>query len=130
MTRDPMELTAANVHGTMKYCLAPDGPTSPDHKTVEGAVNVFRFSQTKLAEKHEDIVAMLGQLPRQFRASIGGGWSFLKAACRADGVHWGEHPSMEALFALGLGVNAVYELLPRDMWDVLPGSMPYYAIRD
>lgn len=131
-----MELTAINVHDVMEYCEDRDPfglrPVWADDAGplvwVDGIVNRFRLSGNRLEEKRADIEAMLRQLPPQFMVAGGGGWSFLQACLRADSVHWGEHPDMERLFALGLGIGVVVEPLPREIWNALPGSMPYYVI--
>ncbi len=44
------------------------------------------------------------------------------------GAQWGEHTNMEDLFALGVGIGRVKLLLPRNMWRMLPGGMPYYSV--
>ena len=59
---------------------------------------------------------------------LGGGWSFLQACVDKNGNHWGEHSNMEELFCLGIAIGKVESLLPRDMWKVLPGGVPYYVI--
>ena len=35
---------------------------------------------------------------------------------------------MEQLFVLGMGLGLVKYGLPRSMWNVLPGGMPYISI--
>ena len=54
--------------------------------------------------------------------------SFLNACMTQSGEHWGEHPSMDTLFVLGMAVGYVTCLLPRDSWKNLPGGMPYYQV--
>ena len=73
---------------------------------------------------------MLSELPDEFRVSGGGGWSFLQACNDRHGTQWtGFHQAMEELFMLGMAAGLVTELLPRDLWDALPGGMPYYAVK-
>jgi hypothetical protein len=38
------------------------------------------------------------------------------------------HATMEQLILLGVGIGKVKSLMPREMWDVLPGGMPYYVV--
>lgn len=74
---------------------------------------------------------MLANLPDTFRKGGGGGMSFLEACNDRNGTLWtGNHRSMENLFLLGLALGEVVCLLPRTMWYILPGGMPYYMIKD
>jgi hypothetical protein len=76
-----------------------------------------------------EIRAMLAELPDQYRKSGGGGWSFLNACDDRHGTQWtGFHRTMEHLFMLGLAIGAVTLLMPRELWDALPGGMPYYMV--
>ncbi len=68
-------------------------------------------------------------LPDSFQASGGGGMSFLNACMDRNGVQWGEHRDIEQLFCLGTALKLCSLCLPRDMWDALPGGMPYYVVK-
>ena len=52
------------------------------------------------------------------------------AACNdKDGHQWtGLHLTMEKLFALGIGIERVKCLLPRELWKIMPGGMPYFMV--
>lgn len=96
---------------------------------VEGIVRNFGFNPTRLEAAKPAIAAMLGELPEEFRADKGGGWTFLNACNTRDGEQWtGMQSTMEELFALGMGVGLVTCVLPRDLWPALPGGVPYYAV--
>ena len=72
---------------------------------------------------------MLAELPNQFQADKGGGWSFLSACDDRNGHQWTDyHQRMEQLFQLGLALGLVRCPVPRDAWSMLPGSMPYYVV--
>ena len=74
---------------------------------------------------------MLSQLPEEFMASKGGGWSFLNACMTNTGATWTSlHQVMEQLFMLGMSVDMVICLLPRELWHCLPGRVPYYQVLD
>lgn len=130
---DPRE-----VEDTFAACMAAD--TTADTVEVdvlagpvshEGAVQTVRFDKASLAAHGELVLAMLMELPVQFRESEGGGWSFLNACEDRHGRLWtGLHMTMAKLFALGQATGMVASLLPREMWDVLPGGVPYYVVRD
>lgn len=98
---------------------------------VEGIVWNVVFKKSKLDEHADLIMRMLLELPIPFRQSGGGGWSFLNACDDRHGNQWtGFHETMGMLFMLGQGIDKVTCPLPRDMWNVLPGGMPYYIIMD
>jgi hypothetical protein len=111
--------------------LDDNSDTPPDDAVVVPAiVATYAFNPTRLASHRQEVHDWLSLLPHGFRADEGGGWSFLLACDQEDGYRWtGEHRSMEALFALGIGLGMASWSLSRDLWHVLPGSMPYVSIR-
>jgi hypothetical protein len=116
-----MELTAKNVDFVVRDCIGVGKP-------VAGIVHSYTFSPEAIKTNHENIRSMLAQLPLQFRDNAGGGWSFLQACDRRDGVQWtGVHMLMEQLFCLGIAADLAKELtsLPR---EALPGGVPYYVL--
>lgn len=129
-----MELTYDNVETVTKDCLykaeeITDGQPPEDCVKVEGILHNMGFHPGRLESHREDVRSMLEQLPNEFRIDgPGGGWTFLNACNRKDGVQWGEHHQMEMLFCLGIGLGLAKWLLPRDTWAVLPGGMPYVSI--
>jgi hypothetical protein len=54
--------------------------------------------------------------------------SFLNACMTKDDNQWGEHQNMEQLLALGIAIGYARILLPRNMWSVLPGGVPYFSV--
>lgn len=122
------KLTAENVTQTMMNCLFHDGEDHTNFVKAEGITRNFGFHPDRLEESKQDIIDYLTQLPANFRKSGGGGWSFLQACMTEDGRHWGEHHNMEDLFALGCAIGKCHCLVPRDMWHILPGGVPYYVI--
>ena len=96
---------------------------------VEGIQNKIGFHPGRLEEKRAKVTEWLKALPHTFRRNEGGGWSFLNACNQENGVQWtGFHRSMDQLFCLGMGLNLVECQMPREMWKMLPGGMPYYVI--
>lgn len=127
-------LTAERVHKTVIDCLyreeeVPDGNPPADAVIGKGIINDMCFHPGRLNANREAIREMLGELPESFDANgPSKGMSFLAACETKGGVHWGEHRSMETLFALGSACGFVSYLLPRGMWSALPGGMPYLAV--
>lgn len=110
-------------------CLFQEEEDKTVYVKAEGIVVNVGFHPKRLEEYRPIIEAMLNELPEQFHEETGGGWSFLQACQDKDGELWtGFHQIMEQLFLLGMAINKVRCLLPRDMWYIFPGGMPYYVI--
>ena len=119
-------LTATRVEAVFADCLAQSAEGST---IIHGIVRTVAFDPAKIQAHAGDIAALLAELPDQFRKSGGGGWSFLNACEDRRGALWtGLHQRMDELFMLALAAGQVTELLPREMWDALPGWMPYYMV--
>jgi hypothetical protein len=110
-------------------CLFKKGEDTSQHILAEGIVHNVGFHPERLQSYKAEVEAMLEELPEQFKESTGGGWSFLNACNDKHGNQWTSyHLRMEQLFQLGIGLGKVKCMSPREMWAVLPGGMPYYAI--
>jgi len=121
-----MELSAKNVEKVMMYCLNKE---KPGKLVIAGIRSDFYLDESKLNDHKENIIDMLNELPEEFHQDGGGGMSFLNACNNADGEQWtGFHQTMEALFVLGMGIKRVRCLLPKEMWSICPGGMPYYMV--
>lgn len=132
-------LTAEMVEKVYAACLFSDEETEGWDGTVEGLpagavvtegiLNQTAFHPGRIEENREVILDMLRELPVAFRTEVGGGWSFLNACMREDGEQWtGLHRTQDCLMQLGMAIGAVKYVLPRDMWSVLPGGMPYLSV--
>ena len=132
-------LTAENVEATYAACLYTDEETAgwdgtaetlPEGTIVtEGVISQTGFHGGRIEEHRQDILDMLADLPHSFRADAGGGWSFLNACMTENGEQWtGFHQTQDRLFQLGMAIGAVKYALPRSMWEVLPGGMPYLVV--
>jgi hypothetical protein len=124
-----MKLTSENVYAVFTYCLFKDGEPTENHIPAQGIMTNVGFHPGRLESHYADIASMLSELPDSFMVEGGGGMTFLNACVTKDGVQWGEHQNMEQLFQLGLASHFVTELMPREMWSVLPGGMPYYSVK-
>lgn len=122
-----MTLTAENVETVFMNCLFLEGEDTSQAKIVKGIVSEYGFHPQRLESYKVKIAEMLGCLPDEFREDKGGGWSFLNACNTKDGYQWGEHRNIEQLLALGIATQQAKMLLPREMWHVLPGGMPYFV---
>jgi len=130
-----MKLTSENVSNIFEKCLFKDkelveGKPAVTPAVGKGILNDFGFHPDRIASHKKDISDMLNQLPDSFKKSKGGGMSFLNACMTKDDVQWGEHTNMEQLFALGSALKLVTYPMPREMWSMLPGGMPYVTVNE
>lgn len=130
-------ISQERVHEILMDCLYRDEEiAAANGKPPEGFVEVHSvlvhlgLHPKRLENHRKEVREMLMNLPDEFMASKGGGWTFLNACNTKDGVQWGEHRDMDELFALGIGLGYAKFTMPREMWSVLPGGMPYITIDD
>lgn len=98
---------------------------------IEGISRAYGFHPERLAGHRDEVYEMLSELPDGFRASAGGGASVLTAHVDRHGNTWtGFHQSVDELFVLGIALGLATWLLPREIWNALPGGMPYVAFLD
>jgi hypothetical protein len=97
---------------------------------IEGIVNSYVFSPGALDTHRDEVREMLDQLPDNFRVTGGGGWSFLNMCQTSDGELWGEHRNVEQLAVLAIALKLGKWALPKSMWPMLPGQMPYFIYDD
>ena len=112
-------------------CMFRKDEDTSKHIKAEGITITVGFHPERLENHRVEIEAMLDELPKEFKESSGGGWSFLNACDDKHGNQWTDrHQQMERPFQLGIGIGKVSSLLPREAWSSLPGGMPYYVITD
>lgn len=97
---------------------------------ADAIVRRMGFDKVRVEQHRSQVAELLMELPEEFMISKGGGMSFLNACMDRHGNHWGEHINMGVLFALGQAAGLAKCLMPREMWSVLPGGMPYYGVAD
>lgn len=115
-----MKLTAQNVEKLFAKCFRETG------EPIEG---IGGSAALDTSAHESDIAEMLAQLPAEFQRSGGGGWSFLNACMDKGGGQWtGLHSTMDKLFMLGIAAGKAQWLMPREMWPLLPGGMPYVVV--
>jgi hypothetical protein len=123
-----MDLTAENVSNVFKSCLFNEGEDSTSHVVGEAVKMKVGFHPQRLEDHRIDIELMLNQLPDQFKVGTGDGYSFLEACFTAEGKHWGEHSNIDQLLSLGNAIGKAKFLMPRVMWQIFPGGMPYFVV--
>lgn len=119
-----MELTRSNVQKIMLEAL-PGKENEPGCIKVDGVVATYLLKEDVLSKYKNDIIDMLHQLPDKFTEEHQG-YSFLEACMTKSEEHWGEHRDIEALMVLGIGIKRVVVPLPKEVWFILPGGVPYF----
>lgn len=115
-----MKLTAQNVERLFAECYSED---------VEPTLGVVGSAGLVTTGRESEIAELLAQLPVEFQRSGGGGWSFLNGCMDRAGGQWtGMHPTVDRLVMLGLAAGLVKFLLPRELWEALPGGVPYFVV--
>lgn len=133
------QLTADRVAATLSNSLFTDEEAEGLSReeiqakavVVEGIGRSYGFHPQRLASHRDEVYELLNELPDAFRASGGGGASVLNAHVDRHGNTWtGFHQIVDELFVLGIALDLAAWLLPREMWNALPGGMPYVAFLD
>lgn len=124
----PETLNSEKVEHIFIDCLFKDNEPKDKYVVSEGIMSTVGFHPERLEEHRVKIEEMLNELPDSFHQKIGGGMSFLNACMNKHGKQWGEHSNMEQLFQLGQAIGRVKCLMPRNMWSVMPGGIPYYVV--
>jgi len=124
-----MALEASRVEEIFLDCLFKEDEDTSVHIVAEGITGTIGLHPSRVEEHKAEIEAMLEELPDDFKADGGGGASFLMACNDRHGNQWtGVQKHMEQLFQLGIAIGMVTCPLPRAMWSLSPGGVPYYII--
>lgn len=108
---------------------APNGEPPEGAVLAEGIMHKAAFHAERLASHRDTVKGWLALLPTEFRKGGGGGWTFLNACNQSNGEQWtGLHQRMDQLFTLGIALGLAKWQLPREMWEALPGGMPYVQV--
>lgn len=125
-----MKLTATNVESLFISCLFAVSEDSSNPLIVEGVKQKVGFDPKRIEQNKTEIETLLSQCePTFFDTSEGKGWTFLNFCQDKNGELWtGVHRICDHLICLGLAIGKVNFLLPRELWDALPGGVPYLQI--
>ena len=107
-------------------CLFKEGEDTTNHVKVEGLTSMFGLHPQRLEEKRELVTALLAELPAEFKE----GWSFLNLCTTKDGELWtGMHRVCEQLVVMAIGLGLMEYCMPRELWGILPGGVPYLTVK-
>lgn len=97
---------------------APEGAV-----VVSGIVQKFGFHPERLLKVAPRVKSILEQVVLDEYLEHPGE-SFLRLCLDRNNEQWGEHPAMEALVALSIGLGWAHYSMPRPVWPMLPGGVP------
>lgn len=123
-------LTGDRVHTLLGECLS--SADSRDVAVIHGVSRTFSVDLNKIAAAKSEIGQMLMQMADNFMldGDKAGGWSFLNACVDRRGVQWTDlHSTVEELVVLGMASGLAFYTFSRDIWEVLPGGVPFFTIR-
>lgn len=122
-------LTAKRVKEIFMDCLFKKGEPTKGYIEAKGITMKVGFHPGRLDDYKEEIMTLLNELPDKFKASGGGGWTFLNARDDKHGNQWSGHRDIEHLILLGIATGqAQWQMM--DMMKVMPGGMPYILVLD
>ena len=106
-----------------------NGNNKPNYAIyAEGITLNVNFNPEKIKQYKNKISLLLDELPKEFKKTEGGGWSFLKMPFDKNEHQWGEQSDAQQLLLLGLATGKAKYLFPRELCIILPGSVPYIVI--
>ena len=125
---------AKQVSEILNDCLYTDAELGAEQEVPadsligDGIIRKFAFHPSRLEARREDVRSLLNQMSDEFHVGKGGGMSLLRMCIANDGSHWGEQLDCGNLVALGTALRMASLPFPREMWDILPGNLPYVLI--
>ena len=93
---------------------------------VEGVTVSVGLNKERLETYRDEVQEMVDQLPDSFRTENGD--SFVNMCVTKDGAQWGEHPNMQELMFLSVGLDLMESTLPRPLWGAA-GGVPVLRIK-
>lgn len=122
-----MKLTSKMVE-TILYSLLYTEDEVIDERIVivDGIILQYGFHPDRVTNAKVQIAELLKEVPQDFLVDGGGGSSFLRLCFDRHGSQWtGSHRMMESLCVLAIAADLGRWLMPREMWPILPGGVPY-----
>lgn len=122
---DPNRVTEILVSCLFQEDEVVDGKPTSEPVYAHGVMNNMGFHAERLKSFEGEINGLLDQLPPSFYV----GDSFLHMCLDKEGNQWGEQNNVDELCLLGNAIGRLSFPLPREMWRVLPGSVPMIVIK-
>lgn len=128
------ESKAAQVHKLVEDSLYRDeflatlkpGEVPEGAVLFEGIMQVFGFDPVRLEANREKVRTLIREtVTDEFLMSGGGGYTFLNLCMDRNGDQWAEHPTLDSFVTLAGALGMAGFCAPRELWNILPGGMPY-----
>lgn len=116
------------IHDIFHDCLFRDDEDHSKFISAEGLTVKVGFHPERLNSYADEVHEILLNLPDSFQEGKGGGMSFLYMCMDKEEEQCMEQPTAQELMLLGLGTGWVTLPLPRALWSVLPGGVPYVMV--
>ena len=123
-----MKLTKEKVRAIFTDCLYTEAELNGNKPNYAIYAEGITFNPKKIKKYKKTISLFLDELPKEFKKTEGGGWSFLKMPFDKNEHQWGEQSDAQQLLLLGLATGKAKYLFPRELCIILPGSVPYIVI--
>lgn len=121
-----IELTNENVESIFLDCLFKenelvDGQPIENFCMAEGVINTVCFNENRLNQHKKEIEDLIDKI-----LNIGQGIPFVVMCESVEGYQWtNDHVYMEQLMLLGIGSEILIYPVGRELWNILPGGLPY-----
>ncbi len=120
------ENMARLVEETFKKSLYREGESVTETIEIDGVAHKYAFNVERLKEQKETVEALVAELPAEFKQ----GWTFLNLCMTKDGGQWtGLQLRSEQLMVMAIALDLMKYCLPKNMWFVLPGGVPYVIVK-
>jgi len=127
LTGDALDEVMKDVLALQEETIWRDGTQQlenfKDFHIVHGLVSAYSLHKERLELHRPQVIYWLGLLHETFRQN---GWTFLQVPFLANGIQWGSQKDADILMVLGMGLELVYPLLPRELDSSLAGGLPYF----
>ena len=103
-----------------------DGEAPQDAVIVQGIQQKFGFHPRRLEQSRPEVSKIIKEVVQDvFLQSKGGGMSFLNLCMDRNDNQWAEHQTMDEFCCLAIGLKLADWCVPKEMWGMFPGGMPY-----
>ena len=116
------------IHEIFNDCLFKEDENHSEHLPAEGLTISVGLHPERTENHASEVYEILMNLPSEFQEKTGGGWSFLYMCMDKDGNHCMEQSTAQELLLLGIATGWMSILMPRAIWSIFPGGVPYVMV--
>lgn len=123
-----MLISAERIHEIFHDCLFREGEPHEVFLPARGLTMNVGLHPQRTESYADEIHSILLNLPDEFQEKSGGGYTFMNMVLDKDGNHCMEQMTAQELLMLGLATGWACTPMPRELWAVLPGGVPYIMV--